>query len=72
MWYRIRAAIKNVWINLSQLRIKRQIDSQLCDSIFAAYVQAWLNVTKHFFKQSTRNKRDVHITLQASHKWQKK
>ena len=27
--------------NLSQLRIKLQIDSQFCDSIFAACVQAW-------------------------------
>ena len=42
MWYLIQAAVKNVRINLDQLRIKRQIDSQLCDSIFAAYVQAWL------------------------------
>ena len=41
MWYLIRAAIKNVRINLGQLRIKRQIDSQLRDSICAAYVQAW-------------------------------
>ena len=44
MWYLIRAAVKNVRINLGQLRIKRQIDSQLCDSIFAAYVQACLHV----------------------------
>ena len=43
MWYLVRAAVKNVRINLGQLRIKRQIDSQLCDSIFAPYVtQAWL------------------------------
>ena len=34
---------KNVRINLCQLRIKRQIDSQLCDSIFAVYVQACLS-----------------------------
>ena len=40
MWYLIRAAVKNVRINLGQLRNKRQIDSQLCDSICAAYVQA--------------------------------
>ena len=33
---------KNVRINLGQLRIKRQIDLQLCDSICAAYVQACL------------------------------
>ena len=32
MWYLIRAAVKNVRINLGQLRIKRQIDSQLCES----------------------------------------
>ena len=39
MWHRylIRAAVKNVRINSGQLRIKRQIDLQLCDSIFAAY-----------------------------------
>ena len=42
MWYFIRAAVKNVRINLGQLRIKRQIDSQRCDSIFAANVQAWV------------------------------
>ena len=40
MWYLIRAAVKNVRINLGQLRIKHQIDSQLCDLIFAVYVQA--------------------------------
>ena len=40
MWYLFREAVKNVRINLGQLRIKRQIDSQLCDSICAAYVQA--------------------------------
>ena len=40
MWYLIRATVKNVRINLGQLRIKRQIDSQLCDSIFAANVHA--------------------------------
>ena len=40
MWYLIQAAVKNVQINLGQLRIKRQIDSQLCDSICAAYVEA--------------------------------
>jgi hypothetical protein len=42
MWYLIRAAVKNVRINLGQLRIKRQIESQLCDSILAANVQACL------------------------------
>ena len=40
VWHLIRAAVKNVRLNLRQLRIKRQIDSQLCDSIFSAYVQA--------------------------------
>ena len=40
MWYLLGAAVKIVRINLDQLRIKRQIDSQLCDSICAAYVQA--------------------------------
>ena len=40
MWYLIQAAVKNVRINLDQLRIKRQIDSQLGDAIFEAYVQA--------------------------------
>ena len=44
MWYLIRAAVKNVRINLDQLRIKRQIDSQLSDSSFAAYVQACIRV----------------------------
>ena len=33
------ALVKNLLINLGQLRIKPQIDSQLCDSIFAAYVR---------------------------------
>ena len=32
MWYLIRAEVKNVRINLGQLRTKRKIDSQLCDS----------------------------------------
>ena len=45
MWYLIRAAVQNVRINLDQLRIKHQIDSQLCDSICAAYVQACLQHT---------------------------
>ena len=40
MWYLIRAAVKNVRINLGQLRNKRKIDSKLCDSTIAAYVQA--------------------------------
>ena len=40
MWSLIPAAVKNVRINVGQLRSKRQIDSQLCDTIFAAYVQA--------------------------------
>ena len=39
MWYLSGAAVKNVQINLGQLRIKRQIYSQLCDLIFATYVQ---------------------------------
>ena len=45
MWYLIRAAVKNVRINLGQLRIKRQIDSKLCDSIFAAYVMLFMPVS---------------------------
>ena len=45
MWYLIRAAVKHVWINLVQLRIKLQIDSQLCDSNFAADVQACLQTS---------------------------
>ena len=40
MWYLIRTAVIKLRINSGQLRIKRQIDSQLCDSICAAYVQA--------------------------------
>ena len=43
MWYLFRDAAKNVRINLGQLRIKRQIDSQLCDSICAAYIQACIS-----------------------------
>ena len=42
MWFLFRAAVKHVQINIGQLRIKLQIDSQLLDSNFAAYVQAWL------------------------------
>ena len=49
MWYLIRAAVKNMRINLGQLRIKRQIDSQLCDSIFAAYIQACIILFRTVF-----------------------
>ena len=47
MWYLIRAAVKNVRINLGQLRIKCQIDLHLCDSIFTAYVRRTGLITIH-------------------------
>jgi len=75
MWYLIRAAVKNVRINLGQLRNKRQIDSQLCDSICAAYVQACshqpqaLAATENCFKFLMLQKILLHMpkTLKRRH-----
>ena len=75
MWYLIRAAVKNVRINLGQLRNKRQIDSQLGDSICAAYVLACshqpqaLAATENCFKFLMLQKFLLHMpkTLKRRH-----
>jgi len=67
MWqaYLILTTVKNARISLDQLRIKRQIDSQLCDSIFAAFVQACLNITLIIFGGQIINKYEGDLGAQV-------